>query len=156
MSEMPEPAAPVSRHLVAVSSAVRRRISDGLHARGHALSASVTHLVPNLPEEGLGISALAQRIQHSIQRTGQLVQQLEEDGYVERTPDPHDGRAKRVVYTARGIDLLRDIAALQDEITNELEGLLGEKRFSNLRRDLTALDVALNGTASGIRIASGH
>ena len=85
----------ISRHLVSVSSAVRRQISEGLRQRGHQLTVSVTHLVPNLPADGLGMSALADRTGVSIQRAGQLVQQLEDDGYVMRLPDEQDGRGQQ-------------------------------------------------------------
>ena len=148
--------APLSRHLVAVSSALRRRVSDGLQARGHTLTPSVSQLVPNLPESGMGMSALAALVQQSIQRTGQLVQQLEEDGYVERIQDESDGRAKRVVYTRRGRKLLRDIAELQDEITREFRSVLGAGRFDALLEDLAELDVALNGEEVGLRVATGR
>ncbi len=85
----------ISRHLVSVSSAVRRQISEELRQRGHQLTVSVTHLVPNLPADGLGMSALADRAGVSIQRAGQLVQQLEDDGYVMRLPDEQDGRGQQ-------------------------------------------------------------
>jgi DNA-binding MarR family transcriptional regulator len=142
----------VSRHLVAVSSAVRLRISRGLERRGHALSPSVSQLIPNLPEAGTGVSSLARRVGQSIQRTGQLVAQLESDGYVTRVKDPDDGRAKLVIYTRRGKGLLRDIAKLQEEITAEFTKTLGVTRFRSLQRDLGELDLALNQGDSGVRI----
>ena len=104
----------------------------------------------------MGIGALANRVGQSIQRTGQLVQQLESDGYVTRVPDENDGRAKRIVYTRRGRKLLRDIAELQNEITREFSKVLGPARFEGLRRDLAALDISLNGVDGGIRIAPGR
>ena len=102
----------VSRHLISVSSAVRIFARKALERRGHLPSAAITLVATNLPAEGLGMSALAQRAGLSLQRAGQLVTELEEAGYVQRVADPEDGRVRRAVYTARGRRLLRDIAAI--------------------------------------------
>jgi len=145
---------PITRHLVSLSSAVRMEISEGLAQRGHDLTLSVTHLVPALPLEGMGMTALATRVGQSVQRTGQLVQQLEEDGYVLREPDPQDGRAKRVVYTPRGQELLRDIDELTEQITKRFREALGAERFDRMHRDLADLDLAINGDRESVRVAT--
>ncbi|MEZ4217486.1 MAG: MarR family transcriptional regulator [Myxococcota bacterium] len=143
----------VIRHLIAVSAALRVAITEGLVERGHRLTPSVTELVPNLPAEGLGMSALAERAGVSVQRAGQLVAQLEADGYVERVADPADGRARRVVYTRRGRKLLTDIDALLDEATDQLVGILGKARYERLLRDLADLDAALADSERGLRMS---
>jgi DNA-binding MarR family transcriptional regulator len=145
----------ISRHLVSVSSAVRTRVSNGLQQRGHRPSIAVTHLVPNLPADGLGMSALAERSGLSIQRAGQLVAQLEDDGYVQRVPDERDGRARRVVYTRRGRKLLADIDELLEEVRERFDTILGKRRAEQLLRDLADLDRELNGPDRGLRIAIG-
>jgi len=145
----------ISRHLVSVSTAVRVHISAGLAERGHEPSVAVTHVVPNLPADGLGMSALAARAGMSLQRAGQLVQQLEEEGYVERVADENDGRARRVVYTRRGHKLLRDIDALLEETTERFVEVLGRARYDRLQRDLANLDRGLNGPDSGVRVVTG-
>ena len=145
-----DPETHVTRHLVAVSSAVRLRMRRGLSDRGHDLSASTTQLVPNLPLEGMGMSELSQHVGMSLQRTGQLVQQLEDDGYVTRERDENDGRAKRVVYTDRGRQLLGDIDALLETIEAEFVEVLGATRFRSLVRDLARIDRALNGEGEAV------
>lgn len=145
----------ISRHLVAVSSAVRMHVSDGLRERGHVPSPATTHIIPNLPADGLGMSALAARAGLSVQRAGQLVQQLEDEGYVERVADENDGRARRVVYTRRGRRLLGDIEELLEETTERFTEVLGKRGFERLRKDLRALDHALNGEEGGVRIVLG-
>jgi len=142
----------ISRYLVLVSSAVRVRIAEGLLERGHDLSVAVTHIVSNLPAGGLRMSALAQRAGLSLQRAGQLVAQLEEDGYVERVPDPRDGRARRVVYTRRGQRLLRDIDVMLEETNTLLAEVVGKSRFGKLVSDLAKLDQALNSSVEGVRV----
>ena len=80
MSEEPEGANVdrMSRHVIGISSAIRIRTSEGLVARGHDLRASTAQVIPNLPVEGLRISELAARLRLTLQRTGQLVTELEE------------------------------------------------------------------------------
>ena len=144
----------MSRHLIGLSTAMRARVRVGLLDRGHDLSPSSTQVVPNLPEEGLGMSELAARLRLTLQRTGQLVQQLEDDGYVERTPDERDGRAKRVVYAKRGLELLRDIEEITGEIAAEFASILGTRRYEALCRDLEILDTAINGPDAALRLVT--
>ncbi|MFL6155917.1 MAG: MarR family winged helix-turn-helix transcriptional regulator [Marmoricola sp.] len=82
-----------------------------------------------------GLSALATLIEQGPQRAGALaeiegitapamtriVNSLVELGYVERTPDPADGRAQLVAATAAGTDLVQHkravrLRALQDRL----------------------------------------
>lgn len=150
------PSGNISRHLVRVSVAVRSRIANGLLERGHDMSVAVTHIVNNLPADGLGMSRLAERAGLSLQRAGQLVTDLEADGYVERIPDPDDGRARRVVYTRRGQCLLRDIEDMLEEANALLGEIVGEKRFEQMLLDLTKLDRALNANVDGTRVVIGE
>jgi DNA-binding MarR family transcriptional regulator len=135
----------LARHLLALSTAIRDRIRAGLEAEGHALSAATTQVLPNLPLAGLGMSELASRLRLTLQRTGQLVQQLEDDGYLTREMDALDGRAKRVVYSRRGKTLVRDVERVLGRVSAELSALLGPSRFERLCADLAQLDIALNG-----------
>jgi DNA-binding MarR family transcriptional regulator len=135
----------LARHLLALSTAIRDRIAAGLLARGWALGPATTQVLPNLPLEGLGMSELAARLRLTLQRTGQLVQQLEEEGYVARWADPADGRAKRVAYTRRGRALVRDADAVIAGVSDELAGLVGPARFRSFCAALAQLDTAVNG-----------
>jgi len=144
----------ISRHLIGLSTAMRLRMSSGLLDRGHELRPSTAQVVPNLPIEGLRISDLAARLRLTLQRTGQLVNELEEVGYVERVPDPSDGRAKRVVFSSRGLELIRDIDEITREITDAFAALLGEDRFEDLCRLLSELDIKVNGADAPVRVLS--
>ncbi|HEY8121349.1 MAG TPA: MarR family transcriptional regulator [Myxococcota bacterium] len=141
----PDDADRLARHLLALSTAIRDRISAGLVARGYALSAATTQVLPNLPLEGLGMTELASRLRLTLQRTGQLVQQLEGDGYVARESDARDGRAKRVVYTRRGRALVRDVGAVLARVRGELAAVIGDARFARFSAEIASLDTALNG-----------
>jgi DNA-binding MarR family transcriptional regulator len=142
----------LSRHLIGISSTIRLRFRTALLSRGHDLSPSTTQIVPNLPVAGLGMTQLADRLDLTLQRTGQLVQRLEDDGYLRRVPDELDGRAKRVVYAERGLELLADVDRVADDITAEFQGILGNRRFASLCRDLSVLDGELRGADPALRI----
>jgi DNA-binding MarR family transcriptional regulator len=70
----------------------------------------------HIPGEGIRLTDLARRAGVSKQAMAELVDSLEARGYVERQPDPTDGRAKFVVFSERGwtavataLDALDDI-----------------------------------------------
>lgn len=133
------------RHLLGVATALRASFGEQIRARGHTFSPAVSQVIVNLPFDGLGMSELAGRLRLTLQRTGQLVDQLEQLDYVQRVADEHDRRAKRVVYTPRGLELLEDIDAVDRAVTSELAKLLGQQRFDRLCRDLETLDRAVTG-----------
>jgi DNA-binding MarR family transcriptional regulator len=59
-------------------------------------------LLRHLDEDGVRSSVLAERLGVTPQAAGQLVSELQARGYLERVPDPADGRAKLVRMTDRG------------------------------------------------------
>lgn len=142
----------MSRSLMALANSARQRVRDRLSERGHTLGPASTQVFPNLPREGLGMSELAARLRLTLQRTGQLVQQLEESGYLERVPDEHDGRAKRVVYSRKGRRLLADIDGAMDELSEELAAVVGKRRFDQLCGTLADLDHAIHGEDAPLRL----
>jgi DNA-binding MarR family transcriptional regulator len=82
----------------------------GLHQRHWAVLAY-------LDEDGIRATELGRLSGRHKQVVGRLVDELEALGYVRRQPDPADRRAKLVVPTARGLELMR----LSDEIVAEIE-----------------------------------
>ncbi|KYF74082.1 MarR family transcriptional regulator [Sorangium cellulosum] len=102
-----------------------------------------TALMPYIDLEGTRLTDLAERARVTKQAVGQLVEELEAMGVVERTPDPDDGRAKRVRFTPYGIKaLLHGLGVLQ-ELEEELTRSLGQKQMASLKKGLTALLAAL-------------
>ncbi len=101
-------------------------------------------------EDGQRLTDLAAGAGMTLQSTGELVDQLEVLGYLERRPDPNDRRAKRIYRTARAMEASRIAADTVERIETDLERLLGPQRLSELRHDLTRVVEARGGTARGL------
>jgi DNA-binding MarR family transcriptional regulator len=115
-----------------------RRARAALRARGHeGLQPSHQAVFANLARAGTRLTELAERGGMTKQAMGQIVDDLERLGYVERRPDPADGRAKIVRFTPAGAAFLRDASEALAEIWRDYAALLGE---DELRRLQTALD----------------
>ena len=96
-----------------------------------------------LDDDGTRAAVLAERAQVTKQAMAQLVAHLEDHGYVERVPDPRDGRAKLVRATERGRDVFAVARELMAEIEERLADRLGEAKLRQLRALLQELDAAL-------------
>ena len=115
-----------------------------LAAHGHAeIRVAQGNVFQYLDDAGTTVTALAERAQMTKQSMGELVRHLEAHGYVERVPDPADGRAKLVRATPRG----REVYAIAREVVAELEARwtthLGAARMRQLRALLEELNAGL-------------
>ena len=94
---------------------------------------------------GTRVTELATKLAITKQAVGQLVDDLEAMGMVERKPDPDDGRAKRVCFTDHGkASMLHGLAHL-GEVDKQLEEILGPRKMAGLRRALLVLYDHLEG-----------
>lgn len=87
-------------------------------------------------EDGLRLSELSSRAGMTPQSMGQLVDELEELGYIERGPDPSDRRAKKIHLTRKGKRSNETEWKVVREVEDALLQLLGEKRLNDLRASL--------------------
>jgi DNA-binding MarR family transcriptional regulator len=124
--------------------ALLMRLHSGLAAAGYADSYPSwgTNVFYCLRDGGLRLVELAERTHKTKQAMGYTVDRLEEAGYVERVPDPNDGRAKVIRLTQRGWEMRR----MADEIIAEMEAeccrRLGEERmrqFGQLIKEVTGV-----------------
>jgi DNA-binding MarR family transcriptional regulator len=93
-------------------------------------------------EEGSRLTDLAERSHLTKQAVGEVVDELERLGYVERTPDPQDGRAKVIRLTARGRDAQATALRIFAELEQDWGERIGRERVAALREALEALAVA--------------
>ncbi len=70
---------------------------------------------------------------------GQIVDELEQLGYVVRTPDPADRRAKLIKLTEDGEKVARQGAITIQGIEERLIELLGVREYERLRAILTTI-----------------
>lgn len=89
------------------------------------------------------MTELAQLAQLSKPTVVYLVNDLERLGYVERFPDPDDGRAKLVRLTERGARAQQAAREIVAQIEKDWSDLLGRRDFEKLRGLLQALHEAL-------------
>ena len=92
-------------HLMANNDDVPLALSN-LAARAQ-VSAAHIHITRHLSLQGSRLSDLAVSAGMTKQAMGDLVTQCEAWGLVQRTPDPQDARARRIVFTDTGLAWLR-------------------------------------------------
>ena len=108
--------------------------------RGHPdIRAPHGNVMQFLDDGGTRVSVLAERAQMTKQAMAELVGYLERHGYVVRVPDPTDRRAKLVLPTERGREVVEIAQALVPEVEGRLKEVLGADRLRALGDDLEAI-----------------
>ena len=87
-------------------------------------------------EDGLRLTDMAARAGITVQSMGELVDDLQAKGYLERRPDPSDRRAKRIHLTDRGRRNVHVAKRATAHVEEHLAEVLGERRYHLLRRSL--------------------
>jgi DNA-binding MarR family transcriptional regulator len=102
-----------------------------------------------LAPAGERVTDLANRVHTTKQALGYLVDYLVQHGYLERLPDPTDGRAQIVRRTERGWEANRVARLVVAEVQAEWAALLGEDRLDQLLGLLTELAGQLGAQYAG-------
>jgi DNA-binding MarR family transcriptional regulator len=113
----------------------RRLVADGFSDVRFSDGLVFQHLV----DGPVTIGALAARLGVTQQAASKSVADLQRRGYVERTADPDDARARLVSLTARGVAVIGAARDQRAAVTGELAERLGPRRVEAARRLL--LDV---------------
>jgi len=108
-----------------------RGYSDIRPAHGNVFG----HIRPH----GSRLTELAERAQITKQSMAYLVDYLETRGYVERIPDPDDGRARVIRLTEHGWQVRQIGAEIIDQIEAQWNTTIGEENMYQLRRLLEQL-----------------
>ena len=124
---------------IAARAAADRIFRAMQHAGFDDVTIAQARLMMGIDPDGPRISVLAARGQVAKQTATALVDKLERAGYVQRVPDPSDGRARLVKMTPRAEAALPLARAEEDRIEAEWRAHLGTKRMDQLRDALTAL-----------------
>lgn len=122
------------------SRSLETRAYDAAVAAGASdLTPTQARLMAQIDPDGTRVVTLAARARTTKQSATSLVDQLERAGYVERVPDPADGRAKLVRLTPRA----RTVGVAADaEVARALaewEEHLGASRMRELEETMVML-----------------
>ena len=124
--------------------AINELVSEGLADRGFSdFRPAHGTIGQHIADQGSRVTELAQLAQVSKPTVVYLVNDLERLGYVERVPDPADGRAKLVRLTERGARAQRAAREVVRQIEKDWSRLLGPGNFAELRALLQRLHGAL-------------
>jgi len=93
----------------------------------------------NIDSEGSRLTALAERSGLTKQSVGEAVADLEGLGFVERVPDPADGRAKIIRLTEHGEEALAAAQEIFADIERGFAAEIGEERYAQFRETLLDL-----------------
>ena len=148
------------RHCIGVSRHVQTHLMHALQQQfGHTgLRLGFEPFIALIGADGARPGELANLLCISKQACNQTINQIERAGYLQRQPDPADGRARLVLLTERGQQLRTQGAELMGRYEAQCRQLLGSDRFDELLpvlRDLyeglqlPAASLSVGGTGSG-------
>lgn len=115
------------------------QIVDGVVGAGHPIKPAHSAVFAQIKPEGSRLTQLAAGANMTPQSMGELVDELERLGYVVRTPDPRDRRAKLIRLTDRGHQAIRAAETTITGIEERLERVLGKADADRLRRILATI-----------------
>jgi DNA-binding MarR family transcriptional regulator len=120
--------------------AINELVSEGLAERGFAdFRPAHGTIGQHIADRGSRVTELAKLVQLTKPTVVYLVNDLERLGYVERVPDPADGRAKLVRLTERGARAQEAAREIVAQIEHDWSLVLGERDFAALRTLLERL-----------------
>jgi DNA-binding MarR family transcriptional regulator len=124
---------PLVLMLMMLNESFRERLYEGYAAAGFDDIRPAHQVVFDLlSHEGERVVDLAKRADTTKQAMGYLVAYLEERGYLERVPDPKDGRAQIVRRTVRGWDVTRLARHLIIKIQQDWAEKFGVERMEQV------------------------
>jgi DNA-binding MarR family transcriptional regulator len=131
----PDEATPVLLLLVLAERHFADALQEHLVAAGFDDHRAVHHRVmAHVTHEGIRLTDLAERAGVTKQAMSELVADLEALGYLQRSADPRDGRAKLIGFTDKG----RAAVTAAMRAFERMEGALDVRSLRGLRRGLLA------------------
>jgi DNA-binding MarR family transcriptional regulator len=79
----------------------------------------------------------------SKQAMGELIDEIEASGYIERRNDPADRRARLIVFTAKGQRAWEQAFAIIGEMERDYAAMVGSASYSAARETLDGLIAAI-------------
>ena len=120
--------------------AMETRIFQALAAAGFDdFTPAQARVMQRIGPEGTRLTELAEAAQVTKQTAGFLVDQLERTGYVRRTRDPSDARARLVRIAERGAAAQPVAQEALSQVEDEWRAHLGDRQWRQLRQALSQL-----------------
>ena len=133
------------RYLIAISRYIQSTVMQQLleNYQHQGLRMSFEPYI-SMVGEGCRLTELAERLGISKQSCNQTANQMEKAGYIQRVPDPLDGRGKIVVLTPQGKKLVTDGYKVITAIVIGFDGHIGSKKLETLTELLLKLAQGLS------------
>ncbi|MFV0622593.1 MarR family winged helix-turn-helix transcriptional regulator [Sphingomonas sp. ac-8] len=120
-----------------------RRIADAELAReGASLARMKLLMYVQSQHPSVRAADIASYFGHSPRTVSEAIEGLERDGMIRRTPDPSDGRVKRIALTPAGEAVIASAEPLRTRLNEAIFGVLAPEDRQRLRETLAQLDAA--------------
>jgi DNA-binding MarR family transcriptional regulator len=126
--------------LFVANRAIEQRAFDAVVAAGITdITPAQARIAARIGPDGTRVSDLALQARVTKQTAAHLVEQLERAGYVERVPDPSDGRARLVRLTDRVQQVAEAADAEVGRVLSEWAEHVGQERLDQMHETLRDL-----------------
>ena len=126
--------------LFVANRALEQRAFDAVVNAGITdITLAQARVAARIGPDGSRVSELAEQARVTKQSAAFLVEQLETAGYVERVPDPTDGRARLVRLTTRARRVAQAADAEVQRVLTEWADHVGEERLRQMHETLRDL-----------------
>ncbi len=118
---------------------MEQRVMAEVIAAGHQVTLSQARLFERVDDAGSRLTDLAESAQLTKQSAAYLVDELVAAGYLTRSPDPRDGRARLITITDKGREAIALARTVEARVEAEWKARLGEDGVEELRALLLRL-----------------
>ncbi|GAA1928803.1 MarR family winged helix-turn-helix transcriptional regulator [Nocardioides marmoribigeumensis] len=126
--------------LFVANRALEERAFDAVVAAGITdITPAQARVAARIGPDGTRVSVLAEQARVTKQTAAFSVEQLEKAGYVERVPDPSDGRARLVRLTPKAQPMIDAAGEEVQRVMDEWADHVGEERLDQLHTTLADL-----------------
>jgi len=124
-------------------------VQDELAAAGFVeLRFAHGYVFQHLIDERPTITELAAKLGVTQQAASKSVAELEDFGYVQRSPDPGDARVRRIELTPRGQEALARARQAREALEERIVTVYGRERLAECRSVLTGVLADLGGATA--------
>lgn len=133
-----------SRQLINLDKAFQALLRAKLEERGYPqFKPSFAALIANMPLDGCRLSDVVESIGFSKQAVSKIALEAEKQGYIQIVPDRRDARAKHLIHTDRGLNLVKDALELGREAEADIARMIGAKKMRQFKAVLRDLNLKL-------------